>query len=559
MPETTKQTRSWPSRAFFRLCFGLGLFALLVYCSEKSSFDGGVTKGSRMLGGELPSYDVDVSENRKLGDPIIDFTNDSAFSGGFDTVQLRNTSDQSFWIGVADYSTRPDEGKAFHYKLRDGDIVEKKSWSGLESPGGGGTRIYVLEGGGAVLAKQGGLVYFLHESFSEGDVSSMPNISFQIPNAQPSDRACAVSYIKKGKKTIGIGYGQGWFIEVPQNPEPPYAPDFANATSPKQVHDKLWGYSCFIDSRRLVYYGQYVRGAYGIQAIALDTLTSVDPKSIAPNANFISNNTPEIAKSVNLTANVPGQSSTGSYAMAGDLQGNIYNGEKYTVTHESLTNTLWASDLTGTNLTIYPHKCGSTQATCVGHKIFTLQELGLTSGVQPLSALGEGFVIGLTRNPANTRAKAEVYLLSLKDKKNISVGVDVKRLDTLQNADPYMYTDFTGATLYKSSTRNEIDLTKTSSWKDGFVVKTLSFIYTSDSKESISWQNIKAEIRCYLDKSAKPEFEEVDLKTEPLVQKRVDASSCSGKEIKYVEVRFQAVDSTPDLNYISEIQITAFQ
>ena len=494
----------------------------------------------------------------------IDSLYDSGFLSGTSTVIPRNVGDQNFWVAVREYqtgnSTLLPTSSAHFYKLQGGKLISKKTWTGLDSPGAGGTRIFVLEGGSAVFAKQGGLVYFLNEQLPEGNLAQSPDlIKYQLNNARASDRACAVSYQKGGVRMVGIGYGAGYFAEIPLGAEPPYKPDLDKVSYSQPFPSGQWGYSCFLDSVKLVYYSQSGANTF---ALSLEDLSPSFVYQNANNAGFESQNASEITSGLALVP-FPGEQT--SYAMAGDRLGNIYNGgANYTVTHEAVSNTLWATDKNGNASTamlrIYPHECGSTKKVCEGHRSFSYkQDLNMDAPIQPVSALGGGYVVGISRNSGNHYKNGDIYLLSLNDVNDIAKGVKAELLDSLPDADPYMYTDFTGATLYKSLTKNEVDLSKIEGWDLDKDLRRLYFSFDVISGKSISWKNISAKIRCYKDGANKPDFEPVAMDIKPLEQQKLVLKSCQSKEVRFIEIELSALNSSPDLNYIHKLQFAAFQ
>jgi hypothetical protein len=122
-----------------------------------------------------------------------------------------------------------------------------------------------------------------------------------------------------------------------------------------------------------------------------------------------------------------------------------------------------------------------------------------------------------------------------------------------------MYTDFTGATLYKSLTRNEVDLSTIDDWDMSKDLRRLYFSFDVISGKSISWKNISAKIRCYKDAANKPDFESVTIDIEPLEQQKLVLKSCQSKEVRFIEIELSASNSSPDLNYIHKLQFAAFQ
>lgn len=316
--------------------------------AEKEFIDSNKTKKKQNLNIEAGPMVAKVSEIEQMQGTEkipIDSIYDSAFFSGVSTVIPRNVGDQNFWVAVRNLGASAGTSSAYHYKLQGGKLISKKTYTGMASPGNGGTRIYVLEGGSAILAKQGGLIYFLNDQVPEGDLSkSSELIKFQLKDASSSDRSCAVSYQKNGTRMVGIGYGSGRFAEIPLSDNPLLKPDLSKVTYSQPFLSGRWGYSCFLDSVKLVYYSQFIGLNVDTFALKLEDLSPSYVYQNANNAGFESQNVPEITRGLALVP-FPGEQT--SYAMAGDRLGNVYNGANYTVTHEAVSNTLWATDRSG--------------------------------------------------------------------------------------------------------------------------------------------------------------------------------------------------------------------
>lgn len=145
-----------------------------------------------------------VSEN-DLGDgPILKF--DDSFSGTFLTKPLDVDMDRSLW-GV----TR--DGSATWLKLEGDQVVATKRWHGL-APGSSGSRTYVSEYG-VLIARTGGYLYWIDpQQTPEGNIPQVAPNFYHLREAGGS-RICAVAYRKDKKRYVGVGWGNGNFIEFP--------------------------------------------------------------------------------------------------------------------------------------------------------------------------------------------------------------------------------------------------------------------------------------------------------------------------------------------------------
>lgn len=487
---------------------------------------------------EQPATAASTVNTTILAENISDMVITPAFKGGFETKPLVPNEENHVWVATA-------AGDVQHLRLEKGVVKSRKSWSQVTPAGG--TRTYVLEGGAVMLAKNGGHLYFLHDAVPEGAIDKAPAKGnyFQLAGVGAAERSCIVSYRKNGKRFIGIGYGVGNFVEIEQDDKPPYAPKFATVTPPIKASATVqWGYSCFIDQTRLHYYGQFVRGA----TIGLDlkTMTPLDLNK-APNKAFVSTNLPAITVGVNSNGN-------GSYAMAGDRLGNVFNGDGYyTMAFEPRQSMVWGS--AGTNLNVYPHDCLYKTPECKGFATYNMME-SIGAQVGPLSALGDGSMVGMVRGIG------DVYLIKLKVPGNATGGIEaVKIAEKVGNGgDPYMYTDFTGATLYLTNTLNEFDFTKTGTFDVKSPLRQIGFTWTQVEGMAEELKDIKVEVRCFTDDANKGEFQTVEITARPKAVQFMSVASCVDKLVTKAELRMTQVGTTStSLMGVKVVQLTAFQ
>ena len=305
----------------------------------------------------------------------------------------------SFWI-----VSRPDgsvnKGHVYYFELVNDQPVPgdqgkpwKRHWT--YDHVGTGSRTYVTEGG-LMFSNNNGHFYFVDPEGTP-DESHLNSVGAHKKLSGPDgdERSCLVSYKKNGKRMVGFAFGNGRFGELELADTAPYAPVWSTYTkSTVDASGRLgfhgWGYSCFIDQERNIFYSQWAReqGA----ALRLDTMQVVDRKSVAPNAGF---RNPDMGKAA---GNVNGGA---SYAMAGDASGNILNGEGfYTFAHDTLSGVVLGSAKDERSLFIYPEKCLSTDPGCTKAEIKTAK-LG-SMKVGPMSPLRSGGVIGVSRRNPGT-------------------------------------------------------------------------------------------------------------------------------------------------------------
>lgn len=493
-----------------------------------------------------PKIDADQSGGDPT--PILIFERETVAAVG--VQELKQEADRFAW-------TVTQSGTATYFKIVGDAVTSKKTWTGANSTLGGGARTYVLEGGALVIVRTGGEVFFIDPAKPEGNLRTMGSPHYQklsVPGRTfaNDDRGCAVSYRRLGKKFIGIGIGKnGDFIEVPQADSPPFAPIWSGATYRAGVSSagSRWGYSCFIDQSQLVYYGAWYKEP--VKAFNLVTGLEVDPTKVATNRAFSSSTIPSLTLG-------PKSGGTGSYAISGDNKGNVLSGDAYTMAADAVNQVVWVTSLSGTQISVYPLACFSTSPVCVGSKTFMLSA-GSGKGIGPMSALGDGSVLGLSRGGYG--GDNALYRLTLKDPKDISKGIDIKKLAQL-DGDPYMYTDFTGATLYLSKAEQKVELKKLG-YKPEEPLAGVGFTWVTRDGQPAEWNNISIEMRCYaISDPSPPAYEKIgDAIQNSTKQSFVSTPGCAKgrKGIDVIDVRLTQLNNDNTLMNIRKIQVTAYQ
>jgi len=200
-------------------------------------------------------------------------------------------------------------------------------------------------------------------------------------------------------------------------------------------------------------------------------------------------------------------------------------------------------------MTVAPHECLHKKENCSGHEKFNLAAQGAAVG--PLSALGDGYVVGLTRaGPASS-----VFLLKLKDEDDIGSGVDVTRIAKL-DGDPYMYTDFTGATLYLTEAEKIFEFDDLSNKKKN---KAIGFTWQKKEGGSSDWDDIEMKVRCFKDDDGPGKWESVGKVKDAKKMTFIKTKSCADKEYDRVEVRLEQDNDEDTLSFVKKIQVTVYQ
>jgi hypothetical protein len=447
----------------------------------------------------------------------------AAISRSLDTV----TSHKIWVAAVKDNSV-----SVSRLAVEENEVKNKKTWSGLT--GSGGTRTYVTEGG--FLATRFPHIYFIDpEKTPEGPITPSHTIT------EATNRICVASYKRNNKRFMIAAWGAGSYKEFPMEDTPPYKPiwDRPSASGSIDLGGASWGYSCFIDQKRLIFYSQYWLGTK-VGALKLDPVGLVDPQAVAPNGNFTSS-TPEIAP---FTLG-PKPGVIQSYSLSGDSNGNVLNGGAYTMANDPISKTTWISTLEGKDIWVVPEECLTTEKNCTGHQKFS-------SSVGPLSALKDGRIVGLKRTTG------EIYLLSLVDPKDRSKRIN-STLITKVDGDPYMYTDFTGATLYVTNSEQTIDLAEGLNFNAEKNVKNLLFSWVAKAGGSDQWQSLMLEMRCYTQGGPKPDYQEVSSVGAATARIKVSLDQCKNKKFNTVDVKVSQLDSADTMTGIEKVEIAPEQ
>jgi len=477
---------------------------------------------------DLPQPDINLGEGDE--DPPLVFGPE--FKGSFLSQGLESSQKSHLWVATT-------LGNAYYFELDGKTIVRKKKWNNLTS--GSGTRTYVTEGG-VIMAQTGGHLFWIdRENTPEGALNRTSPTYFKLSGPGASDRVCVVSYRKNEARYLGMAYGMGNFVEFAMDNTAPFAPKWDQQTGTVNVGaTTLWGYSCYIDQENLIYYSEWVQSSPA--AVSLANLTAVNATTVAPNGSF---------SSTNLTNETQGTAKTpASYAMGGDRSGNVFNGSGYyTLAYEPKNKTVWGGS--GGNLSIMPRDCLTKTATCAGHAAFPIAT-SIGAQVGPLSALGNGYMVGLVRQAG------DIFIMNQKVDGDITAGIEATKIDTVKG-DPYMYTDFTGATLYMTNALSDFDLTKGKQFDPAKPLKAVGFTWAAHSGKSDVWADIKLEIRCYKAGEAKPDFEVADAVKNAYEQTVLNLKSCNGKVVDHVEVQLTQLNNKSTLMNVKKIQVTAYQ
>jgi hypothetical protein len=394
--------------------------------------------------------------------------------------------------------------------------------------GASGHRTYVSEIG-LVIGKTGGQMYLIADDTPSGstvtpiwNATSPASITWGPHTGQPA-RLCVTSFRSGGKTFLGGAYTKEGnklvFVRIPIDKTKPQKIDVA-AAEETILGDGVWGYSCFTDQSRNVFYSQlWAPGP--IHGIQLDSKKHLTAEKDAPNSAFAG---------AKMSWFDQKRSEPGSYVLAGDPFGNIYNqSEMYTYAYDPLSKMVFGTG--GSKITITRVECFASKSNCaegVDHWVWDQAALGLNLG--PMSSLNDGRVVGIGRG-----GNSELWLLSLKDPKDPSKGPVAKKIADA-SGDGYMYSDFTGATLYAAELEKSTNLTSDPKFIPTKKVAILKGRWNAESGQPEEWRGLKLEIRCYAkDTKEKPAYEAIPTVPPAGVDFPVTASSCNNKVYDIVE------------------------
>lgn len=481
-------------------------------------------------------------------------------------------------------------GMAHWLQLEGDKILQHKKWTGVDSYVYDlGLRTYVTEGG--ILIGKYPFVYFIDpENMPEGPIPAAGKKDISDPSRKRDDiRICLASYLKNDQRFMIAAFGAGRYYEIPMADTRPYKPlwDDLSKIPLRQIDsargdEKIvrswnpplegigWGYSCHINQRKKVFYSQWAAvgpklllaaDSTSTRAAAVDLTThkEVNLDAIVPNAKFVQNN--PVLKSFALSVS----SVKGSYAVAGDPDGNIYNADRdavlppfqgstvgegnltYTMAYEKISDTIWVSRNTN-KIAVIKRKCLTTEPNCTD-KDYHFAEVPPVAGdshsmgtIGPISALKDGRVVGLSRsNPTRVR------IFSLKDPADVTKGVDALPLTKI-DGDPYMYVDFTGATLYTRESEQTVRI------KDipGYAKRSMTdpradtliesyFEWSNLAETSDEWKGMKLEARCYEVDSSKGDYQEIPVVAKAGEKTLLDIPSCKNKFVEAIDVKITQI------------------
>jgi hypothetical protein len=321
------------------------------------------------------------------------------------------------------------------------------------------------------------------------------------PKMASESRMCVASFVVGGKSYVGgVYYGADnhrRFVRIPIDTTKDNGVD----VSKKEFFDLgatsvTWGYSCFMDQSRNILWSDHSSPRYGVN-VATGTL--VNPND-APNAS----NTFEKA-GLTLKPTI-----RASYSVAGDANGNILSFySRYAAAHDSSLDLIYVSGKQAIAvhqgsyyMEVAPARCFSaTPASCTASDVVTWDFTSLGLKIGPVSSLNDGRIVAITRE-----SNSQVFTIEPKNPNNLSEGPVLTKIAQL-NGDAYMYTDFTGATLFAAHVEKTISFLESSSFVAGQPVQNSQLKWEAISGRDEDWVGLKMQLRCFVSTSAtKPDF-----------------------------------------------------
>lgn len=403
-----------------------------------------------------------------------------------------------------------------------------KTWTFTPPASATGTRTYVTEIG-LLMGVTGGYLYR-----ADDDTGTTATLVTQFPDAASSSRVCVTSFKSGGQKFVGAAYftspsgqvGRLVFVRMPIDMSKPAKIDPSLAEK-FDAGAGNWGYSCYTDQERNWFWSANMNSApYGISLDDGKPLqTSQMPK--LPHVDHI-----------------PGYvlQEDGSYAIGGGNGTVLSAGDmnSYTFTYEPTTNLVFGS-WRSSELSV---------TTPTAHYVFPTTAVGF---IGPISSLNDGRVLVLTRTGETSSA---AYIVSLKNAADPAQGVDFEKLKDF-SGDPYMYTDFTGATLYPVAVNHLFDLHSVQEFQPDRPNTALRVTWQAKNGSDKKWKGLSLLIRCFeAAEPTKPAFVDISASVADAgVPFAVTTPMCVGSVYDTVELKIEP-RTTNGFSQTDDIQVT---
>lgn len=423
--------------------------------------------------------------------------------------------------------------QVFRYKIDAAKTYPKKEWL-IPSTLRGGNRTYVSEVG-LVVGKTAGAVaggvingeiWLVNEVF--GDQAKLIDT---VADAISGSRICVTSFKKDGDPYIGYIYTRSadskiTFVRIPVDLNKDLKIDISRKESFTSTKTGQVAYSCFVDQKNNRFWA------------AESTLIGVNLNT----SEFLDNSAlPNNGMQLGIAGSATNYTRKLNYAIAGDAEGNLLNAKigglyTYTMAHEHLTNQVFTTT-SSTDLIVTDVSCFSKDPSCSNKSfVYALLEAG-----GPMSSLNDGRVAILSRRGVNS----SLMVVGLEDNAHPENGVVVEKIVTIPG-DPYMYTDFTGGTMYAPTVEQSFSLVETpgkfQQGKDTDVK--ITWESSSEVPEDQLWRGIKILVRCYLKSEAKPEYERILPVANAGIDTMISVKKCNEGKFENIDLKLEADEGT---------------
>jgi len=506
----------------------------VVACTS-SSFSGnqGGKAGPPGANPTVPATPSNVKTQTDNGTSPDNKNTDSNAASKFNGSMLVQSSltDRSIWVVTTD-------GNVNKISLDSASGYPMKTWTGAIGTGPG-HRTFVSEIG-LLIGATGGTIYRVADDVPiAGKVQKL----WAAPASDAADRICVTSFKSGGKAYIGAAYTaqrtNRKFVKIPIDTTSATGVDLTQA----QVLDvgvgsnDPWGYSCFINQAKNQFWSTMHDTISGVD---LNTFAAI-PASAAPNGAVIS--------SVPSLVTVDATAKSGIYAMGGDANGNVLSDTGnafYTMAHDPKSDMVFLSATSGVRMTLIPDACFTQSGACTQPPFhFDLSDIG---GIGPMASLNDGRIVGIARGDTS-----QVFILAVKQIANPAAGLNVIKIkDVPGNA--YMYSDFTGSSLYAATVDQTFNLSSAQGYVPGKSVVGLTLTWVSDDGDNQPWRGLTMSVRC----SATAAFEPIVTVANSGIAMPVTASSCKGA-ITEVEVKVEPNGNAPLFSKTKSVSISGGQ
>lgn len=392
------------------------------------------------------------------------------------------------------------------------------------------------------------------------DVPGTVELIYQPADQKVESRLCVTSFRVDGQAYIGGAYtnenDRRIFFRIPIDKTKPKRVDLARKQQ-WDVGPGWWGYSCYTDQARNYFWA----GHWG-------EITGVNLKDGTPLSKAL---IPNQAHTNNIAEFKVSPTAHGSYSFSGDEKGNILSAKNpdpnqadywvsYTWAFDPVSRRLLGSTWNGDKFYLTDPSCFSTDTKCGStskHLVFSGMKNFGTIG--PMSTLSDGRVAAFSRSSHHTNKDglSYFYLISVKDPNDPSKGIVLQKIKEIPG-ETYMYTDFTGATLYPADIEKTVDLNQSKTFRPSIPVTKLEMKWEALSQTADAWRGLSLSLRCYA-KSASQKPDYFAIASVPAAGTPIALpASCTGK-IDTIDIRIVGDGKSAGFSRTKSIEFSGTQ